>query len=136
MADGGSRRSSGERGVVKAAGAVPLQDVSSGASTRSQVLLGPEDGAPRFAMRRFVMGEGGGMPLHTNLVEHEQYVLRGRGRVVIGEEVHVVTKGDVLFIPAGVPHSYTVLDAPFEFLCVVPNAKDEIAIVEPEGGDP
>jgi len=28
------------------------------------------------------------------------------------------------------PHSYTVLEAPFEFLCVVPNSPDKIEILE------
>jgi quercetin dioxygenase-like cupin family protein len=64
-------------------------------------------------MRRFVMGEGGGMPRHTNTVEHE------------------VSAGEVLYIPAGVPHSYRVLEAPFEFLCMVPNGPDELRILDP-----
>ncbi|NKB87622.1 MAG: cupin domain-containing protein [Acidobacteria bacterium] len=85
---------------------------------------------PNFAMRRFVMGEGGGMPLHTNLVEHEQYVLSGRGRVRIGDETHEVKANDAVYIPAGVAHSYDVVEAPFAFLCVVPNAPDRIDLVE------
>lgn len=97
-----------------------------------QVVLGPDDGAPHFTMRRFVMGEGGGMPLHTNAVEHEQYVVRGRARVVIGAEAHEVGAGDAVFIPAGVSHAYEVLEAPFEFLCVVPNLPDRVQVV---GGD-
>ena len=59
----------------------------------TQVLLGPEDGMPNFAMRRFVMGEGGGMPLHTNTVEHEQYVLAGRARISIGDQLYDVAAG-------------------------------------------
>ncbi len=95
------------------------------------MLLGPEDGAPNFAMRRFTMGEGGGMPLHVNAVEHEQYVLRGRARVGIGDTVHEVGADDVLYIPAGEPHFYEVVEAPFEFLCVVPNEQDQIMILDP-----
>ena len=67
------------------------------------------------------MEPGGGMPPHTNTVEHEQYVLRGRARIGIGEEVHEVRAGDVVFIPAGTPHWYKAGEGePFEFLCVVP----------------
>jgi hypothetical protein len=29
-----------------------------------------------------------------------------------------------------VPHDYRVLEAPFEFLCMVPNAPDKIEILE------
>jgi quercetin dioxygenase-like cupin family protein len=80
-------------------------------------------------MRRFVMGEGGGMPRHTNTVEHEQYVLRGRARITTGDRVHEVASGDVLYIPAGMPHSYEVVEAPFEFLCLVPNLPDKLEIL-------
>lgn len=116
-------------GVVKGAAEVERRKVEAGTATETQVLLGPEDGMPHFAMRRFAMGEGGGMPRHTNAVEHEQYVLRGRARVGIGEEVHEVGPDDVLYIPAGVPHFYEVVEAPFEFLCMVPNAPDRIDIL-------
>jgi len=106
--------------------------VAAGRDTEVQVLIGPEEG-PNFALRRFIIQPGGGMPLHTNLVEHEQYVLRGCASVVIGEETHEVTARDVVYIPAGVPHSYDAEgDEPFEFLCVVPNAEDRVDIVDAE----
>ena len=124
-----------EPGRVKSAAAVAKTDVLAGESTQVQVLLGPDDGAPHFAMRRFIMGPGGGMPRHTNRVEHEQYVLTGRARITIGEESHEVGSGDVVYIPAGTPHSYEVIDAPFEFLCMVPNLIDEIRILDVEGPD-
>jgi len=107
-----------------------MEAVGAGSGTRRQVLIGPEEG-PNFALRRFVMEPGGGMPLHTNRVEHEQYVLRGGARVTIGDAVHDVVAGDVVFIPAGTPHSYEATsEEPFEFLCAVPNGEDVIEIVE------
>ena len=84
---------------------LPAEEVSAGTGTKRQVLIGPEQG-PNFAMRRFIMEPGGGMPMHTNTVEHEQYVLRGSARVQIGDDVHYVQEGDVVYIPAGVPHTY------------------------------
>jgi quercetin dioxygenase-like cupin family protein len=95
-----------------------------------QVLIGAGD-APNFAMRRFIMEPDGGMPNHTNTVEHEQFVLKGRAKVGIGEAVYEVKKGDVLFIPRGIPHWYKAGgDEPFEFICVVPNVPDHIEIIE------
>lgn len=116
-------------GVVKTARDVERRDVGAATATQMQVLLGPEDGTPNFAMRRFIMGEGGGMPVHTNTVEHEQYVLAGCAEVGIGGSVREVRAGDVLYIPAGAPHYYKVIEAPFEFLCLVPNAPDKVEIV-------
>jgi quercetin dioxygenase-like cupin family protein len=130
-AEGGSGRA---RAVVRRAADVPGREVTVGRATRVQVLLGPEDGASNFLMRRFVMGAGGGMPKHTNTVEHEQYVLAGRAHVTVGDEVHEVTVGDVLYIPAGAPHRYEVLEGPFEFLCLVPNSPDRLDVLEPLEG--
>lgn len=115
--------------TVRPADAVESKPVAAGTATEVQVLLGPAEGAPNFALRRFRMGAGGGMPRHTNEVEHEQYVLSGRARITVGDDVHEVAAGHTLYIPARVPHSYEVVEAPFEFLCVVPNAPDEIRIL-------
>jgi quercetin dioxygenase-like cupin family protein len=114
---------------LKHANALPANVVGAGRDTSMQVLIGADEG-PNFAMRRFIMEPGGGMPMHTNEVEHEQYVLRGRGRVVIGGETLHVEPNDVVYIPAGVPHSYdSVGEEPFEFICVVPNQPDRITLV-------
>jgi len=116
--------------TVRPADAVAAQPVAAGTATEVQILLGPAEGAPNFALRRFRMGAGGGMPRHTNEVEHEQYVLSGRARITVGDDVHEVSPGHTLYIPARVPHSYEVLEAPFEFLCIVPNAPDKIQILD------
>ncbi len=118
--------------VVRKAGDVERRPVAAGSATETQVLLDAADGAPNFAMRRFTMGPGGGMPRHTNTVEHEQFVLKGRARISIGEQLFEVGPEDVVFIPAGAPHSYEVVEAPFEFLCMVPNQPDKIELVDPE----
>jgi quercetin dioxygenase-like cupin family protein len=112
---------------------VPREEVKAGNGAHRQVLIGPDE-APHFALRRFIMAPGGGIPAHTNTVEHEQYVLRGRATVGIGDETFEVRPGNVLYIPAGVPHWYEVLgNEPFEFLCMVPNETDRIEMVKGGG---
>ena len=114
---------------VKHANEVPYQEVAAGERTFIQILISPEEG-PHFAMRRFTMKPGGWMPRHTNRVEHEQYVLQGRARIAIGEQEYEVRPGDVVFIPAGVPHWYrNIGEEDFVFLCLVPNLPDEIKIL-------
>ncbi len=115
--------------VVRHAKDVPADPVPAGTGTSRQVLIGPDVG-PNFALRRFIMEPGGGIPNHTNTVEHEQYVLGGRAKIGIGDEVTEVMQGDVVFIPAGTPHWYQVLgEERFEFLCVVPNRPDTLEIL-------
>ncbi len=111
---------------------LPLEPVAAGKGTTRQVLTRRGDGAG-FHMRRFVMEPGGGMPRHRNEVEHQQYVLRGRATVGIGEEAVSVEAGTTLHIPAGVPHWYRAEgDEAFEFLCVVPDDEDRIELLEEE----
>jgi quercetin dioxygenase-like cupin family protein len=120
----------GNKVIVISADTIPKKTVQAGSDTSMQVLIGSEV-APNFAMRRFIMEPGGGMPNHTNSVEHEQFVLRGRAKVGIGEVVYDVKRGDVVFIPRGIPHWYKAEgDEPFEFICVVPNLPDRIEIFE------
>jgi quercetin dioxygenase-like cupin family protein len=116
---------------VKHASDVHVEPVPAGKGTVRQVLIGADEG-PNFAMRRFIMEPGGGMPNHTNTVEHEQFVLRGRATVGIGDEVFEVRQGDVVFIPANVPHWYRAAEGePFEFLCVIPNEpEDQVEILD------
>lgn len=116
---------------IKHSSDIPAEVVSAGTGTTRQILIGPDEG-PNFAMRRFIMEPGGGMPKHTNTVEHEQYVLRGVATIGIGNETIEVRQGDVVYIPAGTPHWYRAKegDEPFEFLCMVPNGEDKIELVE------
>ncbi len=115
--------------LVIASDSVPENIVKGGTKTSMQVLIEP-DTVPNFAMRCFKMNPGGGMPKHTNEVEHEQYVLNGKAKIGIGDNIYEVKKGDVVFIPAGIPHWYeTIGDEDFQFLCLVPNKPDNIVIL-------
>ncbi len=117
--------------TVRAADSVAPTVIPAGRDAAFRVLVGPQQGETSFVLRRFTFGAGGGMPLHTNLVEHQQYVLRGRARIRIADQVHEVAADDTLFIPAGVPHAYEVVDGPFEFICVVPDKPDQVTLVQP-----
>ncbi len=109
--------------------AVEAMPQKAGKGVAMKMLLSPEE-SPHFAMRNFTIEAGGHMPLHTNTVEHEQYVLSGRAKVIVGDEIFEAKAGDVLMIPAGVPHSYeTIGDETYSFLCLVPNKEDCIEIV-------
>ena len=116
--------------LVKNTHEIEAAAVKDGIGVAKKVLIARED-APHFEMRSFIIQPGGKMPNHINKVEHEQYVLRGQAQVSIGDEIFDVQQGDVLFIPAGIPHWYmnTGTDA-FEFICVVPNKPDTVTILE------
>ena len=114
--------------TVKHSNEVEAKNVAAGKDTTIQVLISAQEG-PNFALRKFSMKPGGGMPRHTNTVEHEQYVLRGYAKIGIGEDLYEVKAGDTVFIPAGEIHFYENIGTePFEFLCIIPNKQDTITI--------
>ena len=100
-------------------------DIAAAKGTSMQVLIGAEM-APNFAMRKFTIKSGGAMPLHTNSVEHEQYILAGEAKVILDGKEFVAKKDDVIYIPAGVAHSYEVQgDEDYEFLCLIPTTSED-----------
>ncbi len=115
---------------VKKIDQIIKEEVKAATKTYRQVLIGSGEG-PNFAMRKFTIEPGGEMPMHTNTVEHEQLILNGHAKVVIGDKTFDAGKNDIVFIPAGVPHCYKTIGAePFEFLCVVPNKVDVMEMVK------
>ncbi len=126
--------------VLKRAAEIEYEHLDAAEGMSRGVLLDESDGAPTFAIRRFVLDAGASVPRHTNDVEHEQYVLEGEYTVGIEEarddggtteREYTVSAGDSLLIPAGAVHWYrnegTDQGA---FLCAVPNGDDEIRLQE------
>jgi quercetin dioxygenase-like cupin family protein len=117
--------------TIKHAEDVSYESVGAAEGMSKGVLLDESDGAPNFAIRRFVLDPGASVPKHTNDVEHEQYVLSGEYTVGIDGEEHTVSAGDSLLIPAGVVHWYrNESDEEGSFLCAVPNGDDSIELLE------
>jgi quercetin dioxygenase-like cupin family protein len=86
--------------TVKHSNDVEAKNVAAGKDTTIQVLISSQEG-PNFALRKFSMKPGGGMPRHTNEVEHEQYVLRGQATITIGDETHHGQDGRCGLHPCG-----------------------------------
>ncbi len=80
-----------------------------------------KDGAPFYALRLIEVMPGGHTPRHTHPFEHENFVLEGKGRVMIDGEWHSVEPGSVVFVPPDVEHTYVNEGTePFKFLCGIP----------------
>ncbi len=117
--------------LIRSSEAVEYESVAAADGLRKGVLIDEGDGAPNFAIRRFVLEPGAEVPKHTNDVEHEQYVLEGAYTVGIDDEEYTVSAGDALLVPAGTVHWYrNEGDQPGAFLCAVPNGDDTIELTE------
>jgi quercetin dioxygenase-like cupin family protein len=86
-----------------------------------QWLIGPDDGAANFAMRRFELAAGGHTPRHSHPWEHEVFILCGEGTVLGADGPRRFRAGDVIFLPEGEQHQFRNDGAqPVTFLCLVP----------------
>lgn len=110
---------------VKLAGSAKPQRVDRAIKTEIEWLMDRHDGAPNFEMRRFSMKPGGAIPKHYHPdIEHEQYVLKGKYRVGIGNKTHEVKVGDSIYIPKGTVHWYqNTGKRKAEFLCIIPKTE-------------
>ena len=117
---------------IKPAGKVTPQKVDKAVKTEIEWLVDRHDGAPNFEMRKFTIKPGGSIPRHYHPdIEHEQYVLKGKYKIGIGDRVHQVKAGDSVYIPPKTPHWYENTgkeDA--EFICIVPKTEKYESIYE------
>jgi quercetin dioxygenase-like cupin family protein len=93
-------------------------------NVRMQLLCGPADGCPTFAMRKFIVAPGGCTPKHHHDYEHEVLILSGHGVVFGNDREQPIKPGDVLFVPANELHQFKNTAGPdgaaLEFICLVP----------------
>lgn len=121
----------GETHAIRHGSEIEYEDLDAADGLCKGVLIGPDEGAPNFAIRRFELEPGTEVPKHTNEVEHGQYVLAGEYVVGIDDEEYELSPGDSVFIPAGTVHWYrNDGDEVGSFICVVPSGDDEIHLVE------
>ncbi len=110
----------------KADGSVPYKDVT------RQVLFG--DPAIAAQLRYFEVSPGGYSTLERHEHAHAVLVLRGRGRVLVGDGVYDIGQNDLVSIPSLAWHQFR--PAPGEslgFLCMVNNERDKPQL--PSDGD-
>lgn len=68
----------------------------------------------REMMAQIYLKRGALVPMHAHDSEQMTYVLQGALRFLIDGEETIVREGEVLHIPAGVPHQFEALDDTLE----------------------
>lgn len=109
--------------IVKATEQIPSAPVTMPGATQvtMQMLLGPQDQCPNFAMRKFTVQPGGFTPRHQHDYEHEVLVLKGCGTAFSPGGNHALKPGDVVFVPANELHQFLNTGTEnLEFICLVP----------------
>jgi quercetin dioxygenase-like cupin family protein len=85
-------------------------------------LVVEEFGAPNFEMRYFELGKGAKTSHDQHPYEHEVFVLKGKGRMLIKDKEYPLRPNDAILVePNEVHRFFQEGEQPFGFLCIVPN---------------
>ncbi len=85
-------------------------------------VIGPAEGWETHTLRVFRIAPGGNTPRHQHDYEHVNYVIKGRGKLQVLENVYELNEKDFALVPPNAKHQFTnPYDEDFEFICIVPN---------------
>ncbi len=86
-----------------------------------RVVIGVDDGAPRFVMRVFEVSPGRSTPFHSHWWEHEVFILSGEGIFKCNRSESSVREGTVVFVAPNEEHCFTNIgNDVLCFICVIP----------------
>ena len=97
-----------------------------------QTLLGEGTGEEPFNLvtRYFEIQPGGYSSLERHQHPHAVVVLRGRGRVILGERTFDIAPYDCVYVSPGVTHQFRATGGePLGFLCMVDRVRDRPEVV-------
>lgn len=83
-------------------------------------LIGKAEGASQYRLRYFQVPAGGRTARERHAHDHGVMIVAGRARVTLGDEVHEVGEGDVVYVAGDELHCFEALgERPLGFVCVV-----------------
>lgn len=105
--------------IVRSVRAVDAQPAAEGVTMR--LVIGPQEGAPRFNMRVFEVQPGLSTPYHQHWWEHEVFVLDGQGALHTAAGDEPLSTGSVVFVPGDEWHQFRNTGQELlRFICLVP----------------
>ena len=96
--------------------ATSLVDVQPGAVVSREVI-----GKPQGTVSIFAFDKGEGLSEHTAPFDALVHALEGTVRITIGGVEHDVSEGQMIIMPAGIPHALSAL-TPFKMMLVMVRA--------------
>ncbi|MFH2035580.1 MAG: cupin domain-containing protein [Candidatus Zixiibacteriota bacterium] len=87
-----------------------------------KIPVGKNEGWENMTMRTFTLQPGGYAPKHAHEWEHVNYVIKGKGQLMIDGKEYILEEKDFAFVPPNAHHQFSnPFDEEFEFICIVPN---------------
>lgn len=100
--------------------------------TRTSLISGADEIPTPFHLRYFEVEVGGFSSHEKHAHQHMVVVVRGQGKVTLGDHQQAVSFGDVVYIAPWEVHQFHNPEGPepFGFLCMVPAERDRPVLVE------
>lgn len=95
--------SQGQKIKLLTIGSMEAKKISEG------IILRSESGA-NGTFGYFVMQKGASVPVHHHANEQYSFILKGSVKALIGDTTMIISAGQAVLIPPGVPHSFTSLE--------------------------
>ena len=84
-------------------------------------VIGPDQGWADHTLRVFRIGPGGHTPRHEHDWQHINYIIEGRGTLMIGDDTRPISRGDFAVVPSNTRHQFrNESDQDLVFICIVP----------------
>ena len=89
-------------------------------------LIGKKEGAENFAFRYYQVEADGFTRKEQHPYDHGMLILQGEGEVLLGNQTHYISQGDIIHIPPDALHQISNIgDGPLGFLCVIPARREK-----------
>ena len=89
-------------------------------------MIGKKESAENFAFRYYQINPGGNSNKEQHGHDHGVFVLHGSGEVLLGDEIHDISQGDIIHIPPDALHQLrNTGQEVLGFLCVIPARREK-----------
>jgi quercetin dioxygenase-like cupin family protein len=96
---------------------------------RQTIKLKAEDTEGKMSITLSVVPAGSGIPYHVHQKEDETFeITEGELEVNLNGEVHTLQKGDMVFMPKNVPHSFKALKDTTMWVSLVPGGGEQMFV--------
>jgi quercetin dioxygenase-like cupin family protein len=93
-------------------------------------MIGKKEGAQNFAFRYYQLSPGSHSRKEQHPYDHGILVLQGEGEVLLGDDSHPVSKGDIIYIAPDLLHQVNnTSQEPLGFLCVIPARREKGGVI-------
>lgn len=89
-------------------------------------MIGKKEGAQNFAFRYYQLSPGSHSRKEQHPHDHGMLFLQGKGEVLLGEQTHPISRGDVIYIAPDLLHQVNNTSGePLGFICVIPARREK-----------